>query len=575
MRSFLALIVVASLPLKPAWGHDEDSLVYANLYRKLSPSIVKIQTDRGNGSGFLVDPRGLIATNYHVVQNTRYLAVHFFNSVSAEAEIVILNSRYDLAILKVHHEFVEDLAPLPLLSREDEAKLQPGTSVAAFGSPLSLTFFMTRGIVSRVRDDVLFGDFLLEPGNSGGPLVNIEGEVLGVNTFYPGGMGKIAGTVRAGLLRTLVDRLDDDLVNSVEVGRTPLVKLDEMRYPTELLKRKVLAWEFDPTSGVENVQYNAKDFQVTVATPVVKAGIAVSGHLQQAENRYKRRGRKIHDPSYHAMDELFYEWMRSHADALDMAVEFLVVPKFEPSPGREFLRGLAGGFGVFGVQSTYEFKGEFHHAEVYRDGSLIEPIVPGRSLLEVNEDVPLLANLVDEAYMGRYVYDPEEFMEGEEFRFVIYDAEKPEKPHHEKTFKADSELISQIRSDFQEVLGEASRCWQEDEIDIAESAGTGILLTECDDLGFVVRGGQFGLDLVDVRPGSPAYESGLRRGDRIVTVDGKRLVSYRTDGSRRTLKPQDLFKTIDRVRSGRAGESLLSVVRSQTGKSFKVKVRQR
>lgn len=72
--------------------------------------------DSGSGSGFVVDPRGLIATNYHVVQNTRFLAVQFSDSVLVRAEIVKLSARYDLAILTVHQSFVEGAPPLKLLS---------------------------------------------------------------------------------------------------------------------------------------------------------------------------------------------------------------------------------------------------------------------------------------------------------------------------------------------------------------------------------------------------------------------------------------------------------------------------
>lgn len=131
---------------------------YSALYERLAGSIVKVEVDSGSGSGFVVDPRGLIATNYHVVQNTRFLAVQFSDSVLAGAEIVKLSARYDLAVLKVHPSFVEGAPPLKLLSPEKENTLKAGLPVVAFGSPLSQTFLATQGIVSKVEQVALLGD---------------------------------------------------------------------------------------------------------------------------------------------------------------------------------------------------------------------------------------------------------------------------------------------------------------------------------------------------------------------------------------------------------------------------------
>ncbi|MYC82861.1 MAG: hypothetical protein F4X19_12330, partial [Acidobacteria bacterium] len=210
---------------------------YTALYEELSGSIVKVEVDSGSGSGFVVDPRGLIATNYHVVQNTRFLAVQFPDSVLARAEIVKLSARYDLAILKVHPRFVEGVPPLKLLLPEKENNIKAGLPVVAFGSPLSQTFLATQGIVSKVEEVALLGDFLLEPGNSGGPLVNLEGGVIGVNTF---GLQGIAGAVRVSYLRKLLDGLDPDQLAEVEVSDQPLRTLSLKRYPK---------WSLSPAAG--------------------------------------------------------------------------------------------------------------------------------------------------------------------------------------------------------------------------------------------------------------------------------------------------------------------------------------
>ena len=93
-----------------------------------------------------------------------------------------------------------------------------------------------------------------------------------------------------------------------------------------------------------------------------------------------------------------------------------------------------------------EFKGEFLEFRMYRDGQLIEPIMPGRQVIEGSSDRN--SRFVDQAYAGSYVYAPEEFLMGNEFKMQIIDARNPNAVHKELIFKPDSKLIRQLRADF-------------------------------------------------------------------------------------------------------------------------------
>jgi hypothetical protein len=173
----------------------------------------------------------------------------------------------------------------------------------------------------------------------------------------------------------------------------------------------------------------------------------------QAANRYKRRGKKIKDPSYQAIDEPFYEWHRNAAPELDYAVRLEIKPDFGLTGGSKWAAALSAlGSGLSGrpaqnIHLNMEFKAEFSDFKLYRDGELIQPIHPGRAITESSFD-SRLASFVDEAYSGVYMYAPEVFMTGNEFVMEIYDAREPEKIHKTVKFKADSKLIKQIRSDF-------------------------------------------------------------------------------------------------------------------------------
>jgi S1-C subfamily serine protease len=228
------LIAILMLPL--ALHAQVVAYDFSSLYETASPAVVQITTDDGSGSGFVISPFGHIATNFHVVRNSRYLAVQFHDGSKVKAEAIAINSKYDLALLKVNSAAVKSIRPLQLLPEEKDASLKVGIPVVALGSPLNQKFLMTQGILSKVDDETLLGDFLLQAGNSGGPLLNMDGQVVGINTF---GESNISGAVRIGPLRDLLKT--DDIWESVAVEPPAdlLPTLNSVRYPVDILNVKV------------------------------------------------------------------------------------------------------------------------------------------------------------------------------------------------------------------------------------------------------------------------------------------------------------------------------------------------
>ena len=176
-----------------------DEQVVQEIYRRVSPAVVEIRIDRrggdsftrlGSGSGFLIDDQGHIVTNNHVIQDADRVRVNFQNGESVEAEILGTNPGNDLALLKVDSAVLEGIEPLAL---GDSSQALPGQMAIAIGSPFGLDGSVTVGVISgvgRTLDSdiarpiagVLQTDALIGPGNSGGPLLNSSGEVLGINT---------------------------------------------------------------------------------------------------------------------------------------------------------------------------------------------------------------------------------------------------------------------------------------------------------------------------------------------------------------------------------------------------------
>jgi putative serine protease PepD len=157
---------------------------------RVLPSVVSVQVDRGfaraGGSGFVLDLKGHILTNNHVVASGGDIAVVLQSGRRVKATLVGRDARTDLAVLKVTQ--TTGLEPLELGRSADVAV---GDQVLAVGSPLGLSGTVTAGIVSALNREVRLGsqrgtalqtDAPINPGNSGGPLVNARGEVIGVNT---------------------------------------------------------------------------------------------------------------------------------------------------------------------------------------------------------------------------------------------------------------------------------------------------------------------------------------------------------------------------------------------------------
>jgi S1-C subfamily serine protease len=176
-----------------------DENLVTSLYDRVSPSIVEIDIDNSSleggflptdsGSGFFVDSEGHIVTNSHVVDNNGEIRVKLADGRTLEATRLGNSPADDLALLQVDPSEVKGIKPLSLA---DSDSLQTGQLAVAIGSPFRLQNFLSVGVVSGVGEGpaltnrpvpkMIWTNAKLLPGNSGGPLLNADGEVIGVTT---------------------------------------------------------------------------------------------------------------------------------------------------------------------------------------------------------------------------------------------------------------------------------------------------------------------------------------------------------------------------------------------------------
>ncbi len=209
--------------------------------------------ERGQGSGFIVDKKGYILTNNHVVGGADLIEVRLFDGREFKAKIIGTDPQSDVAVIKIDAD--DDLPVLPL---GDSDKLQVGEWVIAVGNPFGLSESVTVGVVSakgRNRigindyEDFIQTDAAINPGNSGGPLINIRGEAIGMNTAIfsrsggymgigfaiPINMAKAVmrqliekGKVVRGWLGVVIQEIDEDLAKSFGLEKPEGVLVTEV-----------------------------------------------------------------------------------------------------------------------------------------------------------------------------------------------------------------------------------------------------------------------------------------------------------------------------------------------------------
>ena len=290
------------------------SIDVAEIYRRSGPGVVQItstsegdsssdafgnvvpgQSQSALGSGFVIDKEGHIVTNYHVVQGASQIEVSFSNQDTVDARVVGTDPSTDLALLKVDVD-AQALTPLALADSDD---VEVGDPVVAIGNPFGLERTVTAGIVSALQrevnapndftiDHVIQTDAPINSGNSGGPLIDAEGRVIGVNSQIETGNGGggnvgIGFAVPSNTVKSVVAQLlDDGRVDRAYLG-VSLQDIDSevadvLKLPAD---SGVLVGAVQPGSPADKAGLEGGDTQVVVAGESYQIGgdmiVAIDG----------------------------------------------------------------------------------------------------------------------------------------------------------------------------------------------------------------------------------------------------------------------------------------------------------
>ena len=171
-------------------------------------SVVSIGTEKSLGTGFIVHPDGLIVTNYHVIQDAKKISIVTHDERLLPATLIGKDEKRDLALLRV------EVSGLKALQLADSDSLQVGQRVVAIGNHFGLSFSVSEGIISALNRPGLSGfneyiqtDVTLNPGNSGGPLIDTAGKVIGINNFKVSNAEGLGFALESNSIREVINRL--------------------------------------------------------------------------------------------------------------------------------------------------------------------------------------------------------------------------------------------------------------------------------------------------------------------------------------------------------------------------------
>ena len=207
-ESFISLD--ESLNLKLSELKLSASPDFSGIIENSIKSVVTVKTDAGQGTGFLITEDGYIVTNAHVLYGGREVYILNYEQDKHKTELIGYNKEFDLALLKIEGEYTE-------LELSNSDNVQVGEKVIAIGNPLGLQFSVSEGIVSAVKREginkipaYIQTDAALNPGNSGGPLINKQGKVIGINNFKVGSSESLGFALESNYIKRIINEISQE-----------------------------------------------------------------------------------------------------------------------------------------------------------------------------------------------------------------------------------------------------------------------------------------------------------------------------------------------------------------------------
>jgi S1-C subfamily serine protease len=404
--------------------------------------VVAVWTPTTHASGFVVDAKGLIATNQTVIGTATDVEVQLTPAVKVAGNVLVADAARDVAILRIDPQALASLRPVPLgCALPSKPPLVKGQEIFTIGAPLREQKGTTSGTVSRVAPNAVMSDFILASGSAGGPVFAADGRVVGITSVREK-KDEQDENDRSGRGEVRIVGVNEacDVVASAEKKMTDAAAPDGRHLPVEPVRPlpvSALKQAAGRRAGsLSPYQTSSSDFDIAFITPVLAYG--AQDRSEKASGRGRGSGTQTGEAEQALARSLmdFGNWSEYVADYPPVLL-VRVTPKLVEGFWKTIARGAAQTQGV-ALPPIKHFKSGFLRMRTYCGDSEVTPIHPFKVEQRVSER--------DAIYEGLYVFDPGALgPQCGTVKLVLYSEKEPQKGD---TRVVDPKVLQQIWQDF-------------------------------------------------------------------------------------------------------------------------------
>ena len=403
-------------PVPPAstrsTGTNRQITPEREVFERVRTGVFRVEAGAGHGTGFLADTLGgVVITNDHVVGDSEHeVSIYLDTATRVPAQVLARDREADLAVLRFSPSRCRSCARLRLAAPGNGAVVEAGERLIAIGFPLSQQLTLTSGIASSIREGAVISDVNINHGNSGGPMLNLDGEVVGINTFLDASQNGpgISGSILVTRLTRVLDAARPALAQSQPPSGELLPPMPTRAYPLDVLKQHVTTLSAPMYRWVTG--RDAGNFTVTLQTPAISLFNAQqSENVIAGERRQREQRAGVPQEERYGRIKGIRDWFQYVGPNYLPVITVSVVPKIGETGWSSFDRALeAVNYGTTLSPGQFKFRGDLRGARFYRNGVEVRPLGGGHRPWEayVNDRWIRLADVADE---GIYVLPPELF----------------------------------------------------------------------------------------------------------------------------------------------------------------------
>jgi S1-C subfamily serine protease len=390
------------------------------LFKTLRDGIVTIQGELGSGTGFIIDRSGLVLTSHHLVDQSFEIRARFDRNTAVKARLLAVDEERDLAILQINLSAFPRSRVLKFASKTAaEPAVIEGEQVFTIGSPLNQEKILSSGIAGKIEPRAIITDIVFNSGNSGAPLFNSLGEVVGITTF------KIRDRSSSALTGNEVTEESSGLSGIVAIDEaTELIakaraaaadrslpsaqlmpNMPEGVFPVETIKTALK----DKNYPLKDYVSDVKNYEIKYMTPVYKFYLMEKDRIESLKDRSKRNKNSGVTDTDDAFRDLRF-W-NEYAGELQPVVQILALPETGATGKSLLLSAISQSTIGFSTPLAQKYKADFFQMKLMCDGNELMPIV--RNKTEIKRE---LQNYYKErkryTYAGVYSYSYEVFAPG-------------------------------------------------------------------------------------------------------------------------------------------------------------------